>query len=304
MSYSLSEYQQLASTAYRGTIFNYERAGKHTLEATESDLNSDVNYLRSLGISQHTIDRYVERFKRHFSAWIASESRCISSFITGPSNFPVRRANKARDAAHKRYDEFQAYRERVLTALERAARKAEKRELGITPLIEARRNLNARIQQQTMMKQTNATIRKHLRKSHDEQVAALLEIGHTPKAAFELLTPDRLHGIGFPSYMLTNNQAQIRRLKDRVEELLKKEYKAEKQEEGSLQTEFKFDGGYIELDYQADRLRIHHDSKPDQEIITKLKQSGFKWSPSNQAWQRQLTTNARWVAGRLTGVKC
>jgi aspartate-semialdehyde dehydrogenase len=32
--------------------------------------------------------------------------------------------------------------------------------------------------------------------------------------------------------------------------------------------------------------------KPEQAMIDRLKKSGFKWSPRNVAWQRQLTPNA------------
>ena len=31
---------------------------------------------------------------------------------------------------------------------------------------------------------------------------------------------------------------------------------------------------------------------PDAETRTMLKKNGFKWSPTNNAWQRQLTPNA------------
>jgi hypothetical protein len=40
------------------------------------------------------------------------------------------------------------------------------------------------------------------------------------------------------------------------------------------------------------RLQLFFPSKPDEEMIQKLKSRGFKWSPRNKAWQRQLTPNA------------
>ena len=33
-------------------------------------------------------------------------------------------------------------------------------------------------------------------------------------------------------------------------------------------------------------------SKPNEETRAALKSNGFRWSPKNQAWQRQLTRNA------------
>ena len=40
------------------------------------------------------------------------------------------------------------------------------------------------------------------------------------------------------------------------------------------------------------RLQLLFPGKPDPGMIEKLKSRGFKWSPRNKAWQRQLTPNA------------
>ena len=34
-------------------------------------------------------------------------------------------------------------------------------------------------------------------------------------------------------------------------------------------------------------------------LLQKMKRNGFKWSPTNQAWQRQLTANAIYVTKHL-----
>lgn len=43
---------------------------------------------------------------------------------------------------------------------------------------------------------------------------------------------------------------------------------------------------------EDNRLQLFFDGKPEQGMIEKLKSRGFKWSPRNKAWQRQLTPNA------------
>lgn len=43
---------------------------------------------------------------------------------------------------------------------------------------------------------------------------------------------------------------------------------------------------------EDNRLQLCFPDKPEQELIGKLKSRGFKWSPRNKAWQRQLTPNA------------
>lgn len=48
------------------------------------------------------------------------------------------------------------------------------------------------------------------------------------------------------------------------------------------------------------RLQLIFDGKPADEIREILKKNGFKWSPKNGAWQRQLTDNALYSLKRVT----
>ena len=47
------------------------------------------------------------------------------------------------------------------------------------------------------------------------------------------------------------------------------------------------------------RIRFRFDGKPRQEVIDIMKSRGFKWSPSNKAWQRQNTPNGVYSAKRV-----
>ncbi len=66
---------------------------------------------------------------------------------------------------------------------------------------------------------------------------------------------------------------------------------------------FDFEGGKVIINYAIDRIQIKHEVKPNAEVITALKKSAFKWSPSQQVWQRQLTLNAQYATEKLTSVK-
>ncbi len=48
----------------------------------------------------------------------------------------------------------------------------------------------------------------------------------------------------------------------------------------------------VKQNTEQNRLQLVFPAKPDAEQISKLKKNGFKWSPRNTAWQRQLTPNA------------
>lgn len=48
------------------------------------------------------------------------------------------------------------------------------------------------------------------------------------------------------------------------------------------------------------RLQLIFDGKPEDAVRDILKKNGFKWSPKNGAWQRQLTDNALFSLKRVT----
>jgi hypothetical protein len=58
----------------------------------------------------------------------------------------------------------------------------------------------------------------------------------------------------------------------------------------------------VEYDEQEDRVKIYFNGMPSDKIRTWLKQNGFRWSPKNKAWQRQITENARRVVRMFEGL--
>lgn len=92
----------------------------------------------------------------------------------------------------------------------------------------------------------------------------------------------------YPFFVLTNNNAKIKSTKARIAQLesLKN---APKSERNIYQTNlFK-----VIENTDIMRLQIVFDDKPDERTRITLKSRGFKWSPKNSAWQRQLTENVR-----------
>lgn len=95
----------------------------------------------------------------------------------------------------------------------------------------------------------------------------------------------------FSSYDLTNNNSQIKRLEQKLSEVSR----------GFAGWEFT--GGYAEANNEMNRLQLFFDEKPDEQQRAVLKAGGFKWAPSQDAWQRQLTDNAIYSAGRIDFIK-
>lgn len=53
---------------------------------------------------------------------------------------------------------------------------------------------------------------------------------------------------------------------------------------------------------EINRLQIIFDGKPGEDMRDALKSNGFRWAPSQGAWQRQLTANALYAAKHIPGI--
>jgi hypothetical protein len=168
--------------------------------------------------------------------------------------------------------------------------KAQTTSTGNPEIDEQKNKLQKLVDKQARMKAVNKILKN---KKLDEagQKEALIAAGFNAEVAM-VGRPDFVGRTGYADYELTNNNAVIRNTQKRILELEARDMAASKVESGSRETRYDFDDGTIDLDYADDRLRVNFDSKPDSAMITKLKQNGFKWSPTNTAWQRQLTDNA------------
>jgi hypothetical protein len=71
---------------------------------------------------------------------------------------------------------------------------------------------------------------------------------------------------------------------------------------GIEECEYEINGVQITQDALENRIKLSFNEKPDQEMIATLKSRGFKWSPRNQVWQRQLTHNAIVVTKHILSV--
>ena len=138
---------------------------------------------------------------------------------------------------------------------------------------------------QEEMKTVNAYYRKH-KTLEGCPVLSAEEIG---KLQSSMASDWRKNPVPYPSYLLTNNNANIRRTRQRIEDL-----KSQSEYSG-----WAFPGGRAEINEGENRLQLFFEEKPSEEQRRELKSNGFKWAPSQGAWQRQLTKNAIYAAGRM-----
>jgi hypothetical protein len=94
---------------------------------------------------------------------------------------------------------------------------------------------------------------------------------------FYAMPPDRINAY----YLGTvSNTAEITRLKDRIKQLENKEKMPEVEKE--------INGVTLKVDKDLNRIMLFFPDIHTEEIRTKLKHSGFRWSPTNKAWQSYI----------------
>ena len=154
-------------------------------------------------------------------------------------------------------------------------------------LTKLRDRLTELTEAQALMKQANAHWRKHgtMKGWADLSDEAAARADEKIKGGYSWCQ------VPYPAYALQNNNANIRRIRERIAGL-------EQSRELGYQG-WEFDGGEVIANSELNRLQIKFDAIPSEEQRTALKRSGFHWSRANGVWQRQMTDNAVYAAGRL-----
>lgn len=224
------------------------------------------------------LDTYARKLAENINKRNAIAARVPSVLIAGPANFPVRKKekqNRADDAAMEEWRQIQGLLDKIRST-GRGGISADDPEA----VAKLRAKLGSLERTQEHMKAVNAFFRKHNTLDGCPELSA----EEIEKLKVSMARDWHVSPKPFPSYMLTNNNASIRQVKERIAELTRQ---AETGYEG-----WQFDGGSVAVDREANRLQVFFDEKPDADVRAVLKSSGFRWAPSVGAWQRQLNDHA------------
>lgn len=240
-------------------------------------------------IHHERIDRLLDTF-----AWKLADNinrrneiaaRVPSILVAGGSNFPVHKKEKQNQADAAAMEEYRQIRG-LLDKIRGAGRGGISADdpAAVDKLKAKLAGLEAF---QKKMKAVNAYYRKHGALEGCPQLSA----AEIEELKASMARSWRTQPKPYESYLLTNNNANIHRVKERIEGLGKRS-----------ETEFTgwaFEGGEVKMDRQDNRLRVFFHEKPDQDTCSAMRHNGFKWAPSVGAWQRQLTGNAIYAAKHL-----
>ena len=276
---SFSDYRAGSATAeYHAMVDKAAEMAEVQKRRTDPEYHEKIN---------HLLDLYARKLAQNMNEGYAIAARVPSMLIAGPANFLVRKKEKQNAAADRNMMEWryiQGLLDRIRStgmggisaddedAIEKLQMKLERRQAA-----------------QERMKTINAYYRKH------KTLDGCPDL--TPEAIKELKADMagnwQTQDLPYPTWQLSNNNAEMRRIKVRIEQLTRQ------REAGYVG--WTFDGGTVEANQEENRLQILFDNKPNNDTRIALRSHGFRWSSRAGAWQRQLNDNAIRAAD---GIKC
>jgi len=158
-----------------------------------------------------------------------------------------------------------------------------------------RQQLDKLGKEQERMTRANGAIRRNAKAGAAAQATALIALGFSPKSAELLLQADSAGRVGFPDYAISNNGANIRRIKKRITELTARATAPEREAITGQVDGIEFQ---IVENREANRVQVLFTDEPGKDVRQRLSRAGFHYAPSENAWQRQLSNGAWYHAKR------
>ena len=284
----------LYEAAYRassGTSFSPEKRAQTCVIEFEQELNTDLQR-----IPQPEQQRYIDGYKKHLFSWLSAKSNCISTMIAGPSNFPVRRAEKANRSENNRFREFVEWRNKALNAISKKVHDAKplaqknnerweqiKRRLvsSMQTIVAIDSGVNNYSSRPLFVSSITGTVKTLAKNADVEMVSRCLDLikEWNEKAPKPVITAKN-------SIWNLIDECEINR-----ERMVDRE--------NTENSESEINGVKVVKNFSADRIQLFFDGKPAPDMIANLKKKAFKWAPSYGCWQRQLTSNAVYAVDSL-----
>lgn len=271
---SFSEYKEGSATA------EYRHYVDKVYEVVERIAEEKPHLLEK---AERMAGRYSRKLSIYFNDYYRNEASCPSIMISGGGNFPVRKKekqNSRRETLHKEWEYLESYARKIENLLTMKQPILSGDEQAVELLQE---KLDGMVETQNMMKAVNAYYRKE--KTLDGCPELTQE--EIEKLKADMASSWHWADVPYLPYELSNNNANIKRTRDRLESLKKVK------EAGSQETECEF--CKVVENTENMRLQLIFDGKPEPEVREILKKNGFRWAPSQSAWQRQLTNNAKYA---------
>lgn len=234
--------------------------------------------------AQRMADRYSRKLAEYYNAYYRNEASCPSIMICGPANFPTKkkeRQNSRRESLMNEWNYLESYADKIKRLLTQEQPILSNDENVIELLTEKIADLEA---EKESMKALNAYYRKN---ETIEGYDGLI----TQDMQMHLDFVFKFNFIHCSLFDTSNINQEIKRNRDRLTQIQRVK------DAGTSETEY--NGFRVVENSELMRLQIIFNGKPEPEVRDILKSNGFKWAPSQSAWQRQLTSNAKYSLKRV-----
>lgn len=280
--------RDLATRAYAGTSHTPERRA-------EQERAEYVAYMEKLRGEVLEAGGDLEAFESFRAQWLKRKREqlsrrqgLMSSMIVGPARFPVAQQRKRSDVYDRKQREFAEWTDKQRRRLLGLGKSTAIRSTDDDAIERLQEKLAATEAHREVAKKANALLRK--KKLTDAQKrAALADLGLS-----ESTIKTRMR---FGPFIMANISSEARRIEQRIAQLREL---AEDKARGRFEA-YERGPWTVTWDDEDGRVRVEGPKPATREATraqsAKFKARGFRWSPRNQAYQRQSTENA-WHAAR------
>ena len=251
-NYSFSDYKEGSATAE----YNQQiETARQLIDKAKSRVSDE---------GKEKLENLFNRYSHKLADWTnrnnAAGASHVSWMIAGPSNYNMNKHNRYMDKQSKLYEEYESFSD-----------------------IESQ--VYSIIRGDKIIKSDDANaidkLKDKLRKAQEEHAGYKV---YNVEARKNKTAP-------LPAYVLANSNGRMKNIKDRIAKLERLAERAEETPTIELETETESDVKVID-NLEAQRIQIIFPDKPSAECRAELKKNGFRWAPSNNAWQSYRSYHA------------
>lgn len=290
--------KEIAYKAFRNTSFNPERRGELFVKEFDDlllSIKSKIFNDKFLETEkkQEIYERIAGKLKRLSESYLLAESRNVSVMIVGPAKFPVSRQQKVMRSVEKRLNEY-------VDAIDSLQNGGLSKILYRNYPDEAKRELEENEDEKKLMINAKMFVENKIGEKDPEQFT-FNAFPHL-KNCFETVLKHKSFKACHKCIEYLESQLDFCRITRNIT-ILKRllsaaEEKATENEEKPVNSQ-DFKHFTVIENGPLNRYQILFGGKPAPEIIKNLKQNGFKWAPSQKAWQRQITISGKLAIKRF-----
>lgn len=301
---SFSSYQQGSATgSYNASVDQFDKNVNELIQRYGNNATlTDKDWEEVYSIA----DKYAPNLEKYTDETNRNEASYPSWFISGPARYNTKKNEALMSRSRALYEnnadrinpDDNVYLKKIKSILTNASIKSND-DAATAKLQDKYDKLKAELENGKAM---NAYFRKN------KTLVGFPGISEQSAKAF-----DRANASGdyfsrqpFMSYRLQNGNAELHRIQARIDTLNKAKAQAEVAKanpqaaaEATAAKYPKVDGVEVQENAEEMRVQLRFPGKPDEQTRSLLKSHGFRWSPTQGAWQRQLNGNGTYAARQV-----